>query len=208
MASPSPKQKPSFTLTATSPLDGHCTIVDGASLVEASPRSIVSLSPFTGNEAVFNTVIDKLFNSAPPSATKAYERTGKNALVLLPSSHNQWFLCFDNEVKDPVYVASDMLGKVASNEVAMTNQSDAWVILELTGPLVYLTLERICPIDCSSLAMPIGTTARTMIEHLGTIVLRRPNDVNGNPCFWLMSARSSATSFLHVITGSPPFSSQ
>ncbi|MDC3235290.1 hypothetical protein OBB02_04540 [Candidatus Puniceispirillum sp.] len=204
MANPSPNQKSTFTLTASSPLDGHNTIVDGASLFEASPRSIVSVSPFAGNEAEFNTAIDKLFNSGYPSSTNAFERTGKNACVLLPSSHSQWLLCFGDEVPDPVATASDLLGRMTSNLVAMTDQSDAWVILALTGPLIYSTLERICPIDCSLTAMPIGATARTMIEHLGTIILRRPDD-DGRPCFWLMSARSSAASFLHVITASPPF---
>ncbi|MFL2845904.1 MAG: sarcosine oxidase subunit gamma [Candidatus Puniceispirillaceae bacterium] len=205
MASPSSNQKPNFTLTASSPLARHCTIIDGASLVEVSPRSIVSLSPFANSAEVFNTAISKLCNSAQPNATKACEINGKNSCVLLPSSHSQWFLCFDDEVLDPVASASDLIGKMVSNQVAMTDQSDAWVTLELTGPLIHLTLERICPIDCSTQAMPIGTTARTMIEHLGTIISRRPNDENGNPCFWLMSARSSAASFLHVITGSPPF---
>ena len=125
--------------------------------------------------------------------------------MLLPSSHGQWFLCFDDKVPDPVATASNLLGGMTSNLLAMTDQSDAWVILALTGPLIHTTLERICPIDCSLPAMPIGTTARTMIEHLGTIISRRPDDANGHPCFWLMSARSSAASFLHVITGSPPF---
>jgi len=208
MASTSSKQKPYFKLTASSPLDGHCTIVNGASLVEVSPRSIVSVSPFTGNETVFNEAIGKLFNGAYANATKAYDFTGKNACVLMPSSHGQWFLCFDDEVLDPVATASDLLGKMTTKQVAMTDQSDAWVILSLTGPLIHRTLERICPIDCSSLAMPIGSTARTMIEHLGTIILRRPNDDQGNPCFWLMSARSSAASFLRVVIGSPPFSVQ
>ena len=208
MASPSPNQKSTFTLTATSPLDGHCTIVDGASLVELSTRSIVSLSPFTGNEAKFNTAIDKLFNNGYPSATKAFELIGKNACVLLPSSLNQWFLCFNGEVPDPVTTAFDLLGRKTSNQVAITDQSDAWFILALTGPLIYLTLERICPIDCSSPTMPIGVTTRTMIEHLGTIILRRPDDENGNPCLWLISARSSAASFFNVIIGSPPFTSQ
>ena len=204
MANPSPDQKPNFTLTASSPLDGHCTIVDGASLFEVSTRSIVSLSPFTGNEAEFNTAIDKLFNNGYPSATKAFELTGKNACVLLPSSLSQWFLCFNGEVPDPVTTAFDLLGRKTSNQVAITDQSDAWFTLALTGPLIHLTLERICPIDCSSSVMPIGATARTMMEHVGTIILRRPDD-DGSPCFWLMSARSSAASFLRVITGSPPF---
>ena len=207
MTSPSPNQKPTFKLTASRPLDNHCTVVDGASLVEVSPRSIVSVSPFPGNEAEFNTAIDKLFNGAYPSPIKAFELIGKNACVLLPSSHGQWFLCFDDEVSDPLAKASDLLGQMTSNQVAMTDQSDAWIILALTGPLIYLTLERICPIDCSLPKMPIGTTARTMVEHVGTIILRRP-DENGDPCFWLMSARSYAASFLHVITGSPPFDSR
>ena len=46
MDSLSPKQKSNFTLTASSPLGAHRTIVDGAKLVEISPRSIVSVSPF------------------------------------------------------------------------------------------------------------------------------------------------------------------
>ena len=205
MASPSSNQKHTFTLTASYPINGHCTILDGASLLVLSPRTIVSVSPFSGNEAEFNAAIDKLFNSGYPSAIKAYELIGENACVILPSSHNQWFLCFDGEVPDPLATASDWLGRMTSNQVAMTDQSDAWVIVALTGPLIYRTLERICPIDCSSLAMPIGTTVRTIIEHLGTIILRRPDDDNGNPCFWLMAARSSAASFLHAITASPPF---
>ena len=208
MGNPLLNRKPNFELTASSPLDRHCTIVDGASLVEISPRSIVSVSPFAGNEEAFDAAIGELCNSGYPSATKAREISGKNAFVLLPSSHSQWFLCFDDEVPDPVATASDLLGKMISNRVAMTDQSDAWVTLELTGPLIRLTLERICPIDCSSTAMPIGTTARTMIGHLGTIISRRPDDDNGNPCFWLMSARSSAASFLHFIMGSPPFTPQ
>ena len=38
-----------------------------------------------------------------------------------------------------------LFGKMTLNQVAMTDQSDAWVILALTGPLVYRTLERILP---------------------------------------------------------------
>ena len=205
MVSPLPRQKHRFTLTASGPFEGHCKIVYGASLVEIAPRSIVSVSPFNGSEAVFNTAINRLFNTTPPSATKAFEQTGENGLIFLPSAHNQWFLCFDKEVPDPVAKASVLLGKVTSSQLAMTDQSDAWVILALSGPLVYRTLERICPIDCSSPAMPIGTTARTMIEHLGTIILRRPDNDDGSPSFWLMSARSSAASFLNVILTSPPF---
>ena len=125
----------------------------------------------------------------------------------MPSSHGQWFLCFDDEVPDPVAAASDLFGKMTLKQVAMTDQSDAWVILALTGPLVYRTLERICPIDCSSPAMPIGTTARTIIEHLGTIILRRPDDDNGESMFlaYVCSViRSQLFACCHCVTSFYP----
>lgn len=206
MAKPSSFQNTHFTLTASSPLDGYSAIINGAALVEITAAlSIVSVAPFTNDGTSFKTSIAKLFSSDLPNATTAYEQPGKKVCLFLPSAHGQWFLCFDNDGADPIYKAKNLLGKRLSNRIAMTEQSDSWVVLALYGPLVRHTLERICPIDCSATAMPVGTTVRTVIEHLGTIILRRPDDSNGNPCFWLLSARSSAASFLSTITASPPF---
>jgi heterotetrameric sarcosine oxidase gamma subunit len=206
MVNSSTDRRLNFNLSASSPLNGHSTIIDGASLVEITTQSIVSISPFTGSETIFNIAISKIFEGGIPSATKALERKGKKECVLLPSSHGQWFFCFDNDTANPLDTVRSLIGKKASNRVAITDQSDAWVILALTGSLVYRTLERICAIDCSPWAMPVGTTARTMIGHLGAIILRRTNNNDGSPCFWLMSARSSAASFLQAINESPPFS--
>ena len=205
MAESTLAQNSSFTLTASSPLDSHSTIVDGASVEEISTLSMVSVAPFAGNETGFQSAIAKLFGCGPTSATIAFERFRKQACLFLPSAHGQWFLCFNHDVGCPVTKAISLLGKDLLGKVAITEQSDSWVVLALNGLLVRRTLERICPIDCSASAMPVGTTARTVIEHLGAIIVRRPNDSDGNPCFWLFSSRSSAASFLKAITASPPF---
>ena len=55
------------------------------------------------------------------------------------------FFALNDEVPDPVAAASDLFGKMTSNQVAMTDQSDAWVILALTGPLVYRYLRADLP---------------------------------------------------------------
>ena len=116
----------------------------GQKLVEVSPRSVVSLSPFNGHEAEFNTTINYL--TVPFQVQqKAFQLAGENACVILPSSHRQWFLCFEDEVPDPVATASDLFGKMTLNQVAMTDQSDAWVILALTGPLIYSHLRADLP---------------------------------------------------------------
>jgi sarcosine oxidase subunit gamma len=121
------------------------------------------------------------------------------------SAQNHWGVCVDDDGTNPIDAAKALLGKSLSKQMAMTDQSDSWVILALSGPQSRRTLARICPIDCSESAMLIGTTARTSMEHLGAIITRRPDEGDHQPCFWLLSARSSAASFLHTITGSPPF---
>ena len=181
--------------------------------------SIVSVAPLAGSQTAFQTAMAKLFKTGKasetgktgktgnpkPNATMALDRSGKPRCILMPSAQNQWFLCFDDDGTNPIDAAKTLIGKSLSKQMAMTDQSDSWVILALSGPQSGQTLARICPIDCGGSAMPIGTTARTSMEHLGAIITRRPDVGDHQPCFWLLSARSSAASFLHAITGSPPF---
>ena len=197
-------------------------ITDGTSLIEVTGLSMVSIAPLVGSQAALQTAMAKLFktgrtsetsktdktgkNDRPkPNATVALDRSGKPRCILMPSAQNQWFLCFDDDGTDPIDAAKALLGQRLSKQMAMTDQSDSWVILALSGLHSRQTLARICPIDCSASAMPIGTTARTSMEHLGAIITRRPDEGDHQPCFWLLSARSSAASFLHAITKSPPF---
>ena len=210
MAKSAPMSKTLLSLTAQSPLGGFNVNVDGASLIEVTGLSIVSVAPFAESQTAFQTAITKLFDtgkrdSPKPSATMALDRCEKPLRILMPSAQNQWFLWFDDDGANPIDAAKALLGKSLSKQIAMTDQSDSWVILALSGSQSRQTLARICPINCGVSAMPIGTTARTSMEHLGAIITRRPDEGDHQPCFWLLSARSSAASFLHAITGSPPF---
>ncbi|MDC0649783.1 hypothetical protein N8Z70_03515 [Candidatus Puniceispirillum sp.] len=210
MAKSTPMLKTPPSLTAQSPLGGCNIIVDGTSLTEVTGLSMVSVAPLASNQAALQKIIAKLFkagksDSPKPSATMALEQSGKQCRILMPSAQNQWFLCFDDDGTNPIDAAKALLSKSLSKQMAMTDQSDSWVILALSGSQSRQTLARICPIDCGPSAMPVGSTARTIMKHLGAIITRRPDKGDGQPCFWLFSARSSATSFLHSITGSPPF---
>ena len=222
MAKSAPMSKTPPSLTAQSPLGGYEMITGGTRLIEVTGLSMVSVAPLAGSQTAFQKAMAKLFktgktsetgkhgktgkNGSPkPNATMALDRSGKPRCILMPSAQNQWFLCFDDNGTNPIDEANALLGKSLSKQMAMTDQSDSWVILALSGLYSRQTLARICPIDCSASAMPIGTTARTSMEHLGAIITRRPDEGDHQPCFWLLSARSSAASFLHAITGSPPF---
>ena len=117
----------------------------------------------------------------------------------------------DGEVKilgmspDQLFVISTAAaapaGEFVSGAVAgagyVTDQSDNWVTLRLEGPLVLPALERICPLDLDPAAFAVGSVARTVMEHLGAIILRE-----GPDRFLLLSASSSAHSFLHAVATS------
>ncbi len=79
----------------------------------------------------------------------------------------------------------------------VTDQSDNWVGLRISGELALPALERICPIDLDPAVFPTGAVARTLMEHLGAIIHRE-----GPEQFLLLSASSSACSFLHAVATS------
>ena len=78
--------------------------------------------------------------------------------------------------------------------VYVTDQSDSWVMLRIGGPKCRSALERVCLLDLDPRAFPVGKVARTVMEHLGTIIISEGNDY-----FLLLSARSSADSFYKAI---------
>jgi len=92
-----------------------------------------------------------------------------------------------------------MLAQELATTAAVTDQSDSWVVLEVSGERSHDVLERICPIDLHDSQFPDGAVARTMMEHLSVIVVRSSNR------FVLLSPRSSADSFRHALTQSADF---
>ncbi|MEM9813638.1 MAG: hypothetical protein AAF913_13310, partial [Pseudomonadota bacterium] len=77
----------------------------------------------------------------------------------------------------------------------VTDQTHAWAILEVRGPGIQAAFERLVPLDLDPEMFPPGAAARTALEHMAAIVLRREAER-----FLLLSASSSAQSFLHAVT--------
>jgi len=216
-------------LTPEHALGGYSVVADGARLDEITGLSLVATAPFNTGFPAFSKAVAKLFadnmakgGNVPKdnvlSPCDALISASRAQLSLVPSAQNQWFLIFQTNDTSPndasaVAAAAAMFGISAAKALALTDQSNAWIVLALSGPNSRTTLERICPIDSSAAAMPIGKTARTLIGHQGAIISRRPDIASGNstddsilaPCFWLLAPRSSAQSFADTITSAPPF---
>ena len=179
---------PEATLTAEPFLGGYSRDFDGAHLGELTDVAITSIAQPLGGRAALAKVVKSAWGCALPAPGQSVTaRDGVQVLCLGPDTF--FAVSFDQTSASPD-VVTDALGAAGY----YTDQSENWVTLRLSGPLAITALERICPIDLDERALPIGAFARTSMEHLGAIILREGIDQ-----FILMSASSSAGSFLHAV---------
>lgn len=85
-----------------------------------------------------------------------------------------------------------MLKGALGDTASVTEQTDAWVALDLTAPDLAPLLARLCNVDFPT--VPAGHATRTMIEHLGCYLIK-----HGTGSARLYGPRSAAGSLLHAL---------
>jgi methylglutamate dehydrogenase subunit D len=168
---------------------GHYAIeISGTRLTEVTDRALVSIATPDGGDAALADALRAAFGAEPPEVGRSTLSTDSETRFLGLARDQIFALLPARGALAAPHLAQLLGGPVAY----LTDQSDAWVMLRLEGTLALAALERICMLDLDAGAFPPGRVARTLMEHLGTILLREADDR-----FLLMSASSSARSFLH-----------
>ncbi|MEO3414413.1 sarcosine oxidase subunit gamma [Roseovarius sp. CAU 1744] len=180
---------PEFTLISAPPLAGYDQSFDGVTLSAPADLAIVSIALPLGGEAAAENAISAAYGAALPAPGKSVlSKDGKARLVRL--SPDAAFVIFTHATPDvEPHVAARLKG-----DAYTTDQTDVWTGLEIAGPRARTALERICPLDISPQTFVEGDAARTIMEHLGVLIIR-----TGDDGFLLLSASSSAKSFLHAV---------
>ena len=176
-------------LKATTPLDGYSAEFNSVILKELSRISIVSLSFSPAMAHSLHVILKKQFGLGAPQPGK-FEITKKDNAKLLWMARDQYFLLFDETDPNPAKQVQSRIG----NAAYVTDQSDSHVVLAASGDRVLEALERICMINLHPESFPTGSCARTTMEHIGVTIVK-----TGEADFLLLSARSSASSFLHAV---------
>ena len=181
-----------YTLTDQPALGGYQENFEGVSLEEQTGLAIVSIAtPIGGEDALVKALKDGYGAALPKTGEVSLSKDGQTRF--LGMARDQMFAIFDHAKPDAVDVVAEKLKDTGY----YTLQSDNWVGLRISGPKCLDALERISPIDLSPAAFPVGSVARTSMEHMGVIVY--PEDADS---FVLISASSSAASFLHAVVTS------
>ena len=173
-------------LSATSSLGGYDKEIGTIRLREISNQSLIAMAIPLGEETKFKNSIKNRFGLKMPSPNKSV----KNKDTRIFSTQPDQIFVLTKRTDDPEKSMAIEIGKSAY----ITDQTDAWVILEISGSSSREALERICQLDLDKEIFKLDSMARTSMEHMSAIIIRKAGDT-----FYLMSASSSAKSFLHAV---------
>jgi heterotetrameric sarcosine oxidase gamma subunit len=82
---------------------------------------------------------------------------------------------------------------------SVSDQSDGYVLIRLTGGRVRDVLAKLVPIDVDPRAFQVGDVASTVASHMGVTFWRSPDERDASPVFEVVMFRSLARSFWHAL---------
>lgn len=176
-----------ITLTATPALAGTDIRIGDGRIRSREDLAIVSVAVPLGGQAALVAALKRAYGLAMPEPTRS---TAAKDIRAIRTSPDQLMLIFPHLAPD----ANASVQAALKGAAYTTDQTDGWAVLELEGAAVLPALERLCPLDLAATAFPDGAFARTVMEHMGAMILRLAADR-----FLLLCASSSAGSFLHAV---------
>ncbi|MCF6273407.1 MAG: hypothetical protein L3J37_09510 [Rhodobacteraceae bacterium] len=177
---------PDYHFIAQSPLHGYNKDFAGVTIAEIVGISITSIGIPAGGQTELKAALLEIFNIRIPEMG-AFTTSGLANSYLLGLQDNQLFLVSEKPV------SKSAIDRLKPNAY-LTDQSDSWVTLSVSGEKCREMLARICPVDLHPAQFPAGKVLRILMAHLGVIIYR-PND----DCFCLLAPSSAAGSFLQAL---------
>jgi len=174
-------------LKEKSVVGGYRNNFGDVTLVEVTGKALVSIA--IANRKVLSGSLKKTFKADLP-AVGLSTKSDNGTTVFWGMQVDQLFVLFDRNGDDGLRYIEQKLG----NAGYYTDQSDSWVIINISGTGARAALERICMIDLHFSSFPAGSVVRTVMEHLGTIIY-----FQGDDSFLVLTARSFAKSLLHAL---------
>ena len=189
-----------YQLNPETILEGYSQHRDGLELFEISHRAIVSLAMPKKVEQALEQSLKQMLGLGLPTVGQWLSYGEGFQFIRL--QNDLCFVVFDYLADRAVEVLTDKLvdtldaelDGVSLDQIYLTAQSDSWVTLRVSGEKGREALARICPIDLHPKVFKPGCVARTMMEHIGVIIICEAQNE-----YTLMALRSYAKSFLHAI---------
>ena len=163
-------------LIAKSALEGRSLTLGTVTLAEVEVGPITSVAVFPGGAKAVAKGLKTLGLTMPEPNTF----TEKKGARIVWTGRDQAFLMGG--------APPDLEG------AALTDQSDGWAVLGLSGAAAVDVLARLVPVDLRLAAFPVGRAIRTQLNHMNVVILRV-----GDHAFEILVFRSMARTAWHEL---------
>ncbi|WP_299966979.1 sarcosine oxidase subunit gamma [uncultured Roseobacter sp.] len=168
-------------LTDRSPCAGSLPLRIGTlTVTEVELGRLTTVSPFLGQRRLSAQRMEAAHGIPWPEPNRT---TGTDAARAIWFGH------------DTVLLAGPAADPSLAQSAALTDQSDAWATMRVSGAGAEAVLARLVPVDLRPARFEEGHTARTLIKQMTGSVTRTGPDV-----FLLMVFRSMAQTLVHDLT--------
>lgn len=165
-------------LIAKSPLDDLASFTIGTvTLKEVDLGTLTSIAPYAGKPKDAARILKAAHGIAWPGVNRATGKEGARAI---------WF------GRDMVLLAGPDPDATLADAAALTDQTDAWACVHLSGDTVEDVLARLVPLNLSAGSFKRGHAARTLVQHMNGSITRV-----GAQAFLILVFRSMAGTLLH-----------
>jgi heterotetrameric sarcosine oxidase gamma subunit len=163
-------------LIAKSALEGQSLALGGVTLAELEVGPITSVAVYPGGAKAVAKGLKTLGLSMPEPLNFVEKKEAR----IVWTGRDQAFLIG--------------VGAPGLEGAAVTDKSDGWVVLGVSGPAAVDVLARLVPVDLRLAACPVGTALRTQVNHMSAVLMR-----SGDYAFEIMVFRSMARTAWHEI---------
>ncbi|HEY0747339.1 MAG TPA: hypothetical protein VGD63_11615 [Steroidobacteraceae bacterium] len=135
------------------------------------------------------------FGIALPGAPRRVQAGDMAALGVGPES---WLVTAEKRGNDLAAALKPLIGSAA----AICDQSDAYLVLRLTGAKLRSALGKLVPLDVHARAFKAGDVAHTIASHMGILLWRLEDEDEAGrlPVFEIAVAGSSSASLHHALS--------
>jgi heterotetrameric sarcosine oxidase gamma subunit len=163
-------------LIAKSALDGRSLTLGGVTLAEVSVGPITSVAVLPGGAKSVAKGLKTLGLAMPAPNTFAEK---KGARIVWTGREQAFVIGAECPALDGA---------------AVTDQSDGWAVLGVSGVAAVDVLARLVPLDLRLGAFPVGSAVRSGLNHMNAVILRV-----GDYAFEVMVFRSMARTAWHEL---------
>jgi len=186
------------TGSTTSAFAGLARAVGSGRGVIATERDGLGIARVTARRAQAARVAERLRVHFGLETPNAPQRVNRGDVAIAGIGPGAWLLTHDNAGNAFAPVLQSSLERCAS----VSDQSDAYAILRLTGPKVRAALAKLIPLDIHPRAFQVNAVAQTVCGYVNVMLWRLEDTAESDPVFEIWAGRSLAVSLHQALSHS------